>query len=148
MSSPPEVMSATIRRSRPASWEMEMPACRIRALRSNTSRLTPSSVSPQEVPFNPGTGSPVPGVDGLEFSHGSVCRRVARRSVSSSPIMEKIYSPGHGSAGPGGVAVFVGNISGPVPLSAVDSIEHGGKKRTPGGFSGLIGCLDDIQTFS
>ena len=42
-----EEINEAIRRSRPASWVIARPLCRMNALRSNTSRLTPRSVSPQ-----------------------------------------------------------------------------------------------------
>ena len=49
-----------MRRSSSASWLIDRPFCRMKALRSNTSRLMPSSDSPQPVPVRPGTGSLVP----------------------------------------------------------------------------------------
>ena len=33
-----------------------------------------------------------------------------------------------------------------VPFAAVDAVEHGGQKGTPGGFSGFIGGFYDIET--
>jgi len=53
---------------------------------------------------------------------------------------------GHGAAVPRGVAVFVGDETGLVPFAAVDAVEHGGQKGTPGGFSGFVGGFYDIET--
>jgi len=53
---------------------------------------------------------------------------------------------GHGAAVPRGVAVFVGDETCLVPFAAVDAVEHGGQKGTPGGFSGFVGGFYDIET--
>ena len=53
--------------------------------------------------------------------------------------------PGHGGPAPRGISVFISNKACLVPLPAVDAIEHGDQKSTPGRFPSLIGGLYDIQ---
>ena len=82
-----------MRRSNPASWLMGSPACRMNALRSKTSRLTPSSVSPQVGPARSGTASPVPVYIAWNSPMGAVCRRVERVMVSSRPSTRQSSRP-------------------------------------------------------
>ena len=82
-----------MRRSSSASWLMGRLFCRIKALRSKTSRLMPSRVSPQAAPVRPGTGSLVPAYTALNSPMGLVCRRVARVRVSSPSSVPQSIRP-------------------------------------------------------
>ena len=85
------------------------------------------------------------GVDGLKLPHGSSCPPGFPQQGQSLSAGDTVHPPLHRTSGPGSVAVFVGNEAGPVPFPAVDSIEHGGKKGTPGGFAGFVGGLENVQ---
>ena len=50
--------------------------------------------------------------------------------------------PLHGGPGPGLIAVLVGQVAFPVPLAGIDPIEHGPPEGGPGGFSPLVGGMD------
>ena len=60
MSSSPVVISAAMRRSSSASWSTASAFWPMNALRSNTSRGTPSSASPAFCAVMPATGVAVP----------------------------------------------------------------------------------------
>ena len=85
------------------------------------------------------------GVNGAEVAHrgGRAAGGTHQRQFVAA--CAAVQAAGHGCAGPGGVAVFVGNEAGLVPFAAVDAVEHGQQESAPGGFSGLVGSLYDIQ---
>ena len=58
----------------------------------------------------------------------------------------QVNPAGHGTSGPGGIVVLVGQgvFCGLGP--GIHAVEHGNQKGAPGAFSPLIGCGDDIQS--
>ena len=86
------------------------------------------------------------GVDSLEVRHRGGLPPGSPGDGEVGAVSVTFQPSGHGAAVPRGVAVFVGDETGLVPFAAVDAVEHGGQKGTPGGFSGFIGGFYDIKT--
>ena len=57
-----------------------------------------------------------------------------------------VQTAGHGRAAPRGVSVFIRDKADPIPLTAIDAVQHGKKEGTPSGFPGFVGGLQNVQT--
>ena len=86
------------------------------------------------------------GVDSLEVRHRGGLPPGGPGDGEVGAVSVTFQPSGHGAAVPWGVAVFVGDETCLVPFAAVDAVEHGSQKGTPGGFSGFIGGFYDIKT--
>ena len=84
------------RSSSGVDWMAREPLCPRKAERSNTSRPTPSSSSPQSAPVRPGTGSWVPVYTASKVPKG-VFPLGKRRMVTSLPCHSRVISPSMGA---------------------------------------------------
>ena len=110
-----------MRRSSSASWLMGRLFCRIKALRSKTSRLMPSRVSPQAAPVRPGTGSLVPAYTALNSPWGWSAAGW-RGSESAPPVPCRSPSGRTWPRLTREQSGFIRNKTSAVPLPAVDTI--------------------------
>ena len=85
------------------------------------------------------------GIYRLKLRHGSGLPPGAAGDGEVNAARPAVQTPGHGCTGPWRVTILFGNESGAIPFPAVDPVEHGGQKRTPGGFAGLIRGLKNVQ---
>ena len=86
-----------------------------------------------------------PGPAGGEGPHGGGLPPGLPEDGELAEAAGAVHPAGHGGAVPGGVAVLLRQDPGPVPLSAVDTIEHGRQQGTPGGLAALVGGFQDVE---
>ena len=92
-----------------------------------------------------GNGIAGAGVDCLELAHGGGLAAGGAGERQIALVGRALQTAAHGSAAPGGVADLVGDKACLFPLPAVDAVEHGQQEGAPGGLSGFVGCLKNIQ---
>ena len=85
------------------------------------------------------------GIHGGEAAKGHIAPRPSPNgNVLALPLQGDL--PLHGGAGPGLVAVLVGQVALSVPVPGVDAVEHGLQKGAPGGLSSFVGGGDDVES--
>ena len=89
-----------------------------------------------------------PGTEGGEGAHGGVLAAGLPLEGDLAEAAGAVHPAGHGGAVPGGVAVLLRQDAGPIPLPAVDAVEHGGQQGAPGGLAALVGGPQDVETVS
>ncbi len=95
--SSPVDTTAAMRRSSSAEPVTAASPWPMKALRRNTSRPAPTSVSPAVAPVSPGTGSAVPVYTALNSRMGAEAVRVERVSVISRPPYSSSIEPDIGA---------------------------------------------------